>query len=332
MSSLSCQSPSISTVLVAPLEAGVLANTFLTGTFFVQAYVYFTRFSEDKWPFKTVLGNCASEGAFLWDMTILALKSPLDLLTLPNSMMAVIVMINCTALLVQACFCALLCENWSNYIQVVFRLSTVEDLKEVLGPHDIGFVLYVPPTDLMVFWTRIRTTTTVTFSIVFASDLWITLATSYYLQKSRRSSAFSPTNLGFVFNRLTIWTIGKVILASSIRDCANVQTRNWFMHEKLTAVSMVLLIEIKRSFNHGFEDAWTSAFCIYGSARRRLGVLIVTCFSLHQCLNGGLVKYERSLDNPTKIQRCNSGEVYQSASPESLDEDGETPPQVVEGP
>ncbi|EIW78775.1 hypothetical protein CONPUDRAFT_74383 [Coniophora puteana RWD-64-598 SS2] len=49
-------------LLVGPAEAGILANAFLTGAFFVQSYIYFTKFSEDKWPFKVV---GPSAGAFL---------------------------------------------------------------------------------------------------------------------------------------------------------------------------------------------------------------------------------------------------------------------------
>ncbi|EIW78844.1 hypothetical protein CONPUDRAFT_74435 [Coniophora puteana RWD-64-598 SS2] len=178
-SSLPLPSPSL---IVGPVEAGVLANAFVTGAFFVQAYIYFTRFPEDRWLFKAVasflmalqLAHFVCECAVLWDMTVVAMESPLSLLTIDKPMIAVILLTAIVAFVVQ-----------------VPGLMTVA--KACIYP------------EAMEYYPRAHISIILAFVSAFISDIWVSSVIAYYLWTKRRIGTFATTSR--IIDRLILWTV-----------------------------------------------------------------------------------------------------------------------------
>jgi len=259
--------PSLS-LIIGPVEAGVLANAFVTGAFFVQAYIYFTRFPEDRWLFKAVasfltafqLAHFVCECAVLWEMTVVAMESPLSLLTIDKPMVAVILLTAIVAFVVQ---------SQSFFVYRLWKISEkswmpttcgvfLTCLRHVPGLMTVAKACIYP--EAMEYYSRAHISIILAFASAFISDIWVSSVIAYYLWTKRRIGTFSTTSR--IIDRLILWTV-----ETGLCICL------------ISSLSLILFLAQPHNY------VWISAYALFGS---------VYANALMAALNGRWILHNRS--------------------------------------
>ncbi|EIW84736.1 hypothetical protein CONPUDRAFT_162084 [Coniophora puteana RWD-64-598 SS2] len=200
-------------LLIGPALVGVIFNAFLTGCFSVQTYVYYTRYSSDRWEFKSMASllaifefvKFASELYGIWELTVAVVETGnTPLVTTSAAMKIVALLTPLTDGTVQSFF--------------IFRLWRIS---RSLAPALVGILLLV--TSQVSGYMAVARVFNATSELVLASEVsmriimglafgarvmcdgWTSAFVVLYLRSIRQTVRFGTERSAF--GKLILWTV-----------------------------------------------------------------------------------------------------------------------------
>ncbi|KAH7909890.1 hypothetical protein BJ138DRAFT_1114570 [Hygrophoropsis aurantiaca] len=267
-------------VLIGPVELGVVVAIFLFGCSIVQGYIYYSTFRKDPWFFKVLVASVLavetahvmSVTACMWSMTVATYGNPVALTVFPTGADLAILFTSLISAIVQGFY--------------VFRLTRFSKTRilpafcaAVSASAHITSLVIAGKAFAMKSLAQFESANFRLITLCLASDVVCDLALTcgmVYHLRNRRKSGFPQTV--YAIDRLILWTLGESCIAPAIsRNEINPRIPETGL---ITCLNSILVLVFFLTMKQNFVWVGLYAFfaCIYtnsllASLNSRLNVL-----------------------------------------------------------